>query len=154
MKTIYVIDANALIDAAKNYNMAKATFSPIWSALDKLIESGELITSSEIMDELRDDDLIQWAKKHKELFVPLTKDIQERVVEILEKYPTLIKLKSTSNSNGDPFLIATALEYSGCVVSNERWGDEKTGDYHIPNVCKGFGVSYMDLSTFLDRIIQ
>lgn len=58
MKTVYVIDACALIDAAKEYNMSKKTFFPIWEALDELIERGELITSTEIHDELKDDDLI------------------------------------------------------------------------------------------------
>lgn len=117
MKTIYVIDACALIDAAKEYNMSKKTFSPIWEAFDELISNGQLISSTEILDELKDDDLIAWAKKHKELFVPLTKEIQEQVFEVLKKYPTLIKMKSTSNSNGDPFLVATAITNNGCIIT-------------------------------------
>ena len=154
MKNVFVIDSNALIDAAKNYNMAKATFSPIWNVLDKMIDNGELITSSEILEELKDDDLTSWAKKHKDFSVPLTKEIQEQVTAVLKQYPTLIKMKSTANSNGDPFLIATAIVYNGSIVSNERPGNEKTGDYHIPNVCKGLGITCMNLSTFLDAIIQ
>ena len=50
MKTIYVIDACALIDAARNYNMSKKSFSHIWAALDDLIQNGELISSTAIMD--------------------------------------------------------------------------------------------------------
>ena len=119
-----------------------------------MINSGNLITSSEIHDELKDDDLITWSKTHKDFFVPLSKEIQEQVSFVLKKYPTLIKMKSTSNSNGDPFLIATAIVNKGCIVTNERWGDEKTGDYHIPNVCKGLDISYMDLHSFLDLVIQ
>ena len=154
MSTIYVIDACALIDAAKEYKMAKKTFAPIWEAFDNLIKSGQLVTSSEIHDELKDDDLIAWTKTHKDFFVPLSKEIQEQVSIVLSKYPTLIKMKSSSNSNGDPFLVATAIVNNGCIVTNERWGDEKTGDYHIPNVCKGFDITYMDLHTFLDLVIQ
>lgn len=154
MKMVYVIDACALIDAAKEYNMSKKTFSPIWEAFDELISNGRLITSVEIQDELKDDDLIAWAKKHKEFFVPLTKEIQEQVYEVLKRYPTLIKMKSTSNSNGDPFLVATAIVKNGCIITNERLGDEKSGDYHIPNVCKGFDIPYMNLHAFLDDLIQ
>ena len=154
MKTIYVIDACALIDAAKEYNMSKKTFSPIWESFDELISNGQLISSTEILDELKDDDLIAWAKKHKELFVPLTKEIQEQVFEVLKKFPTLIKMKSTSNSNGDPFLVATAITNNGCIITNERPGDEKTGDYHIPNVCKGFEIPYMNLHAFIDQIVS
>lgn len=154
MKTIYVIDACALIDASKEYNMLKKTFSPIWEAFDEMIDKGELITSSEILDELKDDELIAWSKHRKVFFVPLSKEIQEQAMIVLNKYPTLIKMKSTSNSNGDPFLIATALVNNGCIVTNERSGDEKTGDYHIPNVCKGLNIEYMDLHTFIDRLIN
>ena len=154
MKTIYVMDACALIDAAKEYNMSKKMFSPIWEAFDELIEKGELLTSLEIRDELKNDDLITWSKNHKDFFVPLSKEIQEQVSVILKKYPTLIKMKSSSNSNGDPFLVATAIVKNGCIVTNERSGDEKTGDYHIPNVCKGFNITYMDLHAFLDQLIN
>lgn len=154
MKTIYVIDACALIDAAKEYNMSKKTFSPIWEAFDESISTGQLITSIEIQDELKDDDLIAWSKKHREFFVPLTKEIQEQVLEVLKRYPTLIKMKSTSNSNGDPFLIATAIANNGCIITNERPGDEKSGDYHIPNVCKGFDIPYMNLHAFIGQIVS
>ena len=154
MKTVYVIDACALIDAAKEYNMSKKTFSPIWEAFDQLIRNGQLITSTEIQDELKDDDLIAWSKKHKEFFVPLTKEIQAQVFNVLKKYPTLIKMKSSSNSNGDPFLVATAIVNNGCIITNERPGDEKTGDYHIPNVCKGFDIPHMTLHAFIDEIVS
>ena len=74
MKTIYVIDACALIDAARNYNMSKKSFSHIWATLDDLIQSGELISSTEIMDELKDDDLKVWAKEHKECRMPFREE--------------------------------------------------------------------------------
>ena len=154
MKRIYIIDACALIDAAKEYNMSKKTFSTIWETFEELIDNGQLITSTEIQDELKDDDLITWSKKHKELFVPLTREVQEKVFEVLKKYPTLIKMKSTSNSNGDPFLVATAIINNGCIITNERPGDEKTGDYHIPNVCKGFDIPYMNLHDFIGEIVS
>ena len=110
MKTIYIIDANALIDASKYYNMKKFTFAPIWTAIEELISQGELTT--------------------------------------------MIKIKSSSNSNGDPFLVATAIQYGGCVITNERLGDEKSGDFHIPNVCNGYNIPYMDLNTFLDHVLK
>lgn len=154
MNKVYVIDACALIDAQKNYDMSKKVFRPIWNTFDELIKSGQLISSSEIQDELKDDDLICWAKEHKDMFVPLTKDIQEKVVEVLGKYPTIIKMTSTSNSNGDPFLVATAIIKNGCVVTNERSGDEKTYNYRIPNVCKAYNIECIKLRDFLSRVID
>ena len=154
MKTIYVIDACALIDAARNYNMSKKSFSHIWAALDDLIQNGELISSTEIMDELKDDDLKAWAKQHKECFLPLTRDVQAKTTEVLSQFPTLIKIRSTGNSNADPFLIATAALQGGTTVTNERLGDSKTKDYKIPNVCQALNIPYMNLHTFLDHILE
>ena len=154
MKTIYVIDACALIDAARNYNMSKKSFSHIWAALDDLIQNGELISSTEIMDELKDDDLKAWAKQHKECFLPLTRDVQAKTTEVLTQFPTLIKIRSTGNTNADPFLIATAALQGGTIVTNERLGDSKTKDYKIPNVCQALNIPYMNLHTFLDHILE
>ena len=154
MKTIYVIDACALINAAQNYNMAKKSFAHIWETLDTLIQNGELISSSEVIDELKDDDLKEWAKGHKECFTPLTKEVQEKTAEVLAQFPTMIKIRSSGNSNADPFLVATAAVQGGTIVTDEKLGDHKTKDYKIPNVCQALDIPYMNLHTFLDQILE
>ena len=154
MKTIYVIDACALINAAQNYNMAKKSFAHIWETLDTLIQNGELISSSEVIDELKDDDLKEWAKGHKECFTPLTKEVQEKTTEVLAQFPTMIKIRSSGNSNADPFLVATAAVQGGTIVTDEKLGDHKTKDYKIPNVCQALDIPYMNLHTFLDQILE
>lgn len=154
MNTTYVIDACALIDAAQHYNMSKKSFSHIWEALDALFESGQLISSAEILDELKDEDLKKWVKKHQEHFCPLTKDVQDKTSEVLTQFPNLIRIRSTANSNADPFLIATALLHEGSVVTNEKLGNENAKDYKIPNVCQALGIPYMNLHSFLDYILE
>ena len=145
----YVIDACALIDAAKNYNMSKKTFSNVWETLDKMVEDGHLISSAEILDELKDDDIENWGKQHKEAFLPLSREIQEKATEILKKYPNMIKIATKASSNGDPFLIATALVEGGVVVTNEKRGENK-----IPNICEKMGVEHIDLNGFLNEILE
>jgi len=154
MRITYIIDACALIDAAQHYNMSKKSFAHIWETLDRLLANGELISCSEIMDELKDEDLKKWAKKRKEFFLPLTKELQEKTTEVLSQFPNLIKIRSTSNSNADPFLIATALMKNGSIITNEKLGDESTKDYKIPNVCQALGVPYMNLHSFLDHVLE
>ena len=148
-KRIYVIDACSLIDAAHSYNMSKRSFSYIWETLDNEIANGNLISSIEIYNELKDEDLENWAKRHKHAFLPLTKDIQDKTKTILEKYPNMIKIRSNKNSNGDPFLIATAMVVGGIIVTNE--GTKSNG---IPAVCQGLGIEYMNLSQYLDIILE
>lgn len=145
----YVIDACALIDAAHRYNMSKRAFTYIWNSFNDEITNGRLFSSIEIFEELKDEDLAAWAKHHKQAFLPLTKDIQEKTKEILEKYPNIIKLRSKKNSNGDPFLIATAMVVGGIVVTNE--GTKSNG---IPTVCQGLGVKYINLSQYLNEILD
>lgn len=154
-KTTYVIDSCALINAAHQYNMSKAAFAPIWGKFDTMIKNGEILSSEEIIDELKDEDLSNWAKSHKDAFYPLTKEIQEKTTDILKEYPTLIQIKSSGNSNGDPFLIATAVLFNGCVVTDEKLGDTKNGNnYKIPNVCAAMKIPYIGLREFMDRILD
>ena len=149
MSNVYVIDACSLINAAHNYNMNKKAFAHIWETLEDKIENGELISSAEILTELKDEDLAKWAKAHKSAFIPLTQEVQLKTKEVLAKYPAIIKMRSSRNSNGDPFLIATAALYDGIVVTDE--GTKANG---IPSVCQGLGIEYINLSTYLDKILE
>ena len=150
----YAIDACALINAAKHYSLKKSTFNPLWDTIEEMIVDGTLISTIEVREELKDDDLVAWSKRYDQLFLPLTEDVQKQATVVLRDFPTLIKMKSTGNSNADPFLIATATLESAIVVSDERLGDESTGDYHIPNVCRRYGIECISLSDFLERILE
>jgi hypothetical protein len=49
----------------------------------------------------------------------------------------------------DPFVIAKAARVDdGCVVTSERF---KENAAKVPNVCKHFGVAYIDLEAFMAR---
>lgn len=145
----YVIDASALIDAAKNYNMSKKTFSNIWETLDKLVKEGRLVSSVEIMDELKDDDVEKWGKLHKEVFLPLSREIQGEATEILGQYPNMIKIATKGSPNGDPFLIATAIIEGGVIVTNEKKNENK-----IPYVCEKMEIECTELNGFLNEILD
>ncbi len=149
MSQKYVIDACALIDAAKNYNMSKKAFAYIWKSFDALIESKQLISSSEILDELKDDDISKWARDKRDSFLPLTKEVQEKTTEILKKFPDIIKISTKGSSNADPFLIATAILEQGIIVTNEK--GKNNG---IPYVCEILNIPYMSLNAFLDEILE
>lgn len=150
----YAIDTCSLINASKNYNLNKKAFEHIWGRFHELIEMGCLISTSEVLDEIKDDDLAEWSKVHYSLFLPLTEAVQKKTSEILHDYPTIIKMKSTGNSNADPFLIATAILENATIVSDERVGDEKTHDFHIPNICKKYGIECITLTEFLNRVLE
>ena len=149
----YVIDACALINACHNYSMTSQFFSRVWEIFDDMISKGELISSSEVLDELRDEKLSVWARQHRECFIPLDKPIQDKTKEILKRYPTLIQMKSVRNSNADPFLIATAVLNKGTLVTDERFGDEGQGQIKIPNVCRNENIPCINLQEFIALIL-
>lgn len=150
--TIYAIDASSLIEAAKNYNLKLPVFQPIWKKFSEMFEEGALISSIEVFEELKDDDLVEWIKPYKKSFIKLTESIQQNVTEVLKENAQLINLKKNkkSSSNGDPFLIATALEYGAVVVTNEK----PSSDIKIPAVCKKFNLRSINLNQFIAEIMK
>lgn len=148
---IYIIDACALIDASKNYPLGKKTFQSIWDKIAEMFEEGTLMSSAEILDEVKDKDISDWLKSYKGNFIPIDESIQKTTKEILDKFPNMININKNkkSSSNGDPFLIATAIEKQGIIVTNEKNGLNK-----IPNVCKVFNIESINLLQFIDEIME
>lgn len=134
----YVIDACSLIDASKRYPINKKTFKPIWDKFAEMFEQGNLISSVEILAELQDEDLREWIPPFKYAFKPLTQEIQANAVTILREYPNIINIKKNNkaSSNGDPFLIATAMCDTGnkIVVTNEK----NNKQFGIPRICSEY----------------
>lgn len=71
--------------------------------------------------------------------------------KVLRDYPNIINVLNTkkASSNGDPFIIATAMVNEGIVVTQERAGENK-----IPNVCKAFNIPCINLEQFIDEIVE
>jgi predicted DNA-binding protein YlxM (UPF0122 family) len=154
MSTIYVIDSSSLIEAAYQYNISKKAFAHIWRVFTELIDDEKLISSYEIKDELKDEDLIEWVKHNNALFCPLTKEIQEKAKEILAQFPNLIEIRSTANSNADPFLVATAIMKEGSIVTQEKPSGKGAKYCKIPNVCHELDIPCMNLQKFLNEVLE
>lgn len=148
---IYIIDACALIDASKSYPLDRKTFQSIWEKLAEMFDENQLMSSSEIFDEVKDKDLAEWLKPYKKNFLPLDEEIQENTKEVLKQFPGMININKNkkSSSNGDPFLIATAIKINGVIVTNEGNGVNK-----IPNVSKQFNVETIKLEQFIREIMD
>ena len=148
---IYIIYACALIDASKSYPLDKKTFQSIWEKISELFEQNKLFSSSEIMKEVKDTDLSEWIKKYKKNFLPLNENIQKRTKEVLKQFPNMININKNkkSSSNGDPFLVATAIELDGVVVTNEKKSINK-----IPYVCELLNIETISLTQFIREIMD
>ena len=149
MNKKYAIDSSSLINATHHYNMNKRAFSGIWDILNNMLENEELISTIEVLNEIKDEELLEWLKRNRNSFIDLTQDIQEKTIDILKNFPEIIKLRSSSNSNADPFLIATAILHEAIVVSDEKYNSNKV---NIPFVCKHYNIECINLNEFINRI--
>ena len=145
----YVIDTCSLTALRRLYPLDM--FPGVWEKLGLLAETGLLISSTEVWDELQAQEALQdesykWAKDHKDIFYPLEDNVQRQAQEVLAAHPRLLDLKK--NSSGDPFIIATAIVYSCAVVTEEKpsGGSNKL---KIPDVCSAYGVKCFPLLEML-----
>ncbi len=149
----YCIDTSGLTHGWRDY-YPPDIFPALWKDIEGLIDSGGLISTEEVLKELEigGDDLYQWALKRTHMFLPLDADIQIAVSSILAhpEHSKLIHPHSYSQTDADPFVIATA-QVKGCaVISNEKLmlspSPTKT---KIPNVCQDLGIKHLSFLEFV-----
>lgn len=120
-------------------------FAPLWDNLAKLAEIGALISSEEVLRDLKkkEGDVVHaWADSHEAMFQPLTEDVQRVVTEIMAKFGRLVDARS-GKSMSDPFVIATAVTKGCVVVTEEGPGSEQRPK--IPYVCAVLGIKCIRL---------
>lgn len=149
-KQIYVIDTCSFTELRRKY--PQDVVPGAWKVLSQFAECGILISSNEVWLELetQEDQVTDWAREHRGVFIPLTPDIQTKASEILAVYPNLLDTKK-KKSSADPFVIATAIVEEGVVVTQETPNGFGSKFVKIPNVCQELKVPYIDLLELFRR---
>jgi len=145
----YVFDSGPFI-GLKNY--PPDVFSSLWSNLSQLIQDGNIISSSEVLREIEnyDDEIAEWAKLNKQIFIKPTIEEQLLIQQILAKHPDLVKEEAIllGKPYADPFVIAQAKSHNCILVHSEKL---KPNAHKIPNVCQDFGVAEIALFEFFRK---
>jgi hypothetical protein len=143
----FCVDSSGWLDGWRR-NYPPDVFPTLWQRVEQLVDAGEIIASEEVYVELakKDDDLHDWIQARKSMLIPPDEHIQQRVAEILTKYPRLVDTLK-GRSQADPFVIGTALERSAVVVTGELLGSPAKP--RIPYVCRAENVRCI---TFLEMI--
>ncbi|MBQ9683447.1 MAG: DUF4411 family protein [Neisseriaceae bacterium] len=142
-----------------------AIFGSIWQKIDELVEHEEMISTKEVFNELKRQDiskeLQEWVKNKKSIFKKPTAEETEFVSEILrtQNFAGLIGKKQQLKGQpvADPFVVACAKQYNATVVTEEGWDHDKDElepkpkAAKIPNVCQHFGIRCIDLETFMNE---
>ncbi len=138
----YSIDTSAFIEGW-NHLLPPDVVPGLWPKLAELAESGIMIASEEVLEELKhkQDDLYEWAEKLN-MYMPTTPAIQEQVTHIVDTYPKLVRPHSI-RAMADPCVIALATVEGCSVVTEERL--KSAINPRIPDVCNSERVRWINV---------
>jgi len=117
---VTVIDTSALLDGWVRY-YPPDVFPSLWSHLEEMIKTGELLYPDEVLLELaqKDDEIHKRTKANSMMFVPLDEEVQQATQEILTEFPRFVGAMRDRN-RADPFVIALAKVKEALVVTGEK----------------------------------
>ena len=144
---LYLLDANVLIDANRDYYPINRV-PEFWDWLVHMGESGSVKIPLEIYEEIKvgSDALGNWIKLHEtESALKLEEEVDVLLVSqvIDEGYAFDLTDDEVEKIGRDPFLIAYALSAPNdrCVVTTEHSRPSRQrANRHLPDVCREFGI--------------
>jgi hypothetical protein len=144
-----VLDANVFIEAAKRY-YAFDIVPSFWNMLVVHAKHGQLLSIDRVRDELMRADLKTWASGSFHGFFASTSDpdiiaaYREVMVWSQNQSQFTDAAKAQFADAADGWLIAYALAKNCVVVTHEQYDQNIKRKVKIPNVCRAFGVRYVD----------
>lgn len=155
----YLLDANTLIEA-KNRYYQMSICPGYWDWLRKANQTGEVNSIRSVRDELQrgNDALAEWTKDHAYLFLDesdqATQTAFAQVAQHVATSAQQMKAGALDEFLGgaDPWLIAKAMTMNATVVTHEQLNPAARRKFLIPNVCRHFGVLFIDTFELLNAL--
>jgi len=150
-ETRYLLDANVLISAARQY-YAFDFASRFWTCLEEHAATRRVQSIDRVKQELLKghDELADWAKTtFAEAFAvtdaPAVIAVYAQIMDWAQGQKQLMDAaKAEFASCADGWLVAYAKVHGLIVVTHEVFSPEACKRVLIPNVCKAFGVEYLN----------
>ena len=159
-KPQYVLDSNVFIEAHKRY-YAFDICPGFWEWLSHHSARNDIVSIDRVKAEIvgYQDALSEWAKDpaREDLFADTTEqaisDAYEQVIDWVRTNPQFRpQAKSEFAAGADGWLVAYAIVYDAVLVTDEVYDEDAKKAVKIPNVCKEFGVSYMNTFKMLREL--
>lgn len=155
----YLFDSNTLIEA-KNRYYSMTVCPAYWIWLIKKNQSLDVASISLVRKELTDgsDELAAWAGANVELFIDVDDEETQinfgEVANLVAEQSSKMKAGAVEEflSGADPWLIAKAMTTGATVVTHESYHPDAKKKFLIPNVCKHFGVNWINTFEMLETL--
>ena len=155
----YVLDADVLMTANRNY-YAPDICPSFWQRLIQAHQEGHLVSIDRVRDEILNgnDSLVKWAKEEAtDIFAPSTElivaDIFSRISDWVQQNNQFTDAaKEEFLGAADGWLAAYARANNATVVTLETFDANIRRRVKLPNVCRRFGVEYINTFEMLRRI--
>ncbi|WP_237233042.1 DUF4411 family protein [Rothia nasisuis] len=151
---MFLVDTNILVEAYRRY-YAFDLVPSFWEFLDRNFDAGSLVSIKPVLDELKEgnDALTEWAKNRSHFF----RDIADATtIQAMGEIADWVKQQGYWQSAvdeflgiADYFLVAYAAAHGLTVLTHELPRPESKKRVLIPDVCRAFGVDYVDTFTMM-----
>ena len=154
----YLLDANVFIQAKNSYY--SMDFCPaFWEWLDHEKAAGRIVSISEVATELKgqEDELSDWIKARNDsaFFLPIDDPQTQQAYTRIANYVVQNYEETAFNlflNVADPWLVAKAMTTGATLVTHEKLVGPGSKKLKIPNICKQFGVQYINTFTLLREL--
>ncbi len=142
----YILDTSALLHAWRR-DYPPDTFPSLWEKIEELAASETLVAPHEVLLELErgGDEIYEWAREHDGMFIEPEETVQEKVQEVVDRWPEFVPDESHDGVWADPYVVALAAVVGGTVVTGENLAPENARRPKIPNLCRALGIPYTNL---------
>lgn len=143
--TRYVFDTSAFI-AWQFEIYPVSVFPDVQELIEQDVRNQVIQSPVEVRDELKqhEGDIVhEWAKQQTNLFVRTQPDLQQRIADISNQFPKLVKQHRSVNA--DPVVIAVAEKFGWIVVTQEN----PRKITNIVGCCRKINLKFMSLSQYM-----
>ena len=139
----YIMDTSSILSQKPGEPHTRLVYKSQWENIEHCMKEKVIVTCSEIVDEIKDRDIISWLNIQHCDVLDIDDEVQMNVRRIVTDNPKMIEFTGKSGtSSGDAFLIATAMKYGLAVITEEN-PDKPT---KIPQICKKYGLRAMNIT--------
>ena len=155
---LYLLDANVLIDASRDYYPLRRV-PEFWDWLIDRATQGQVKIPLEIFEEIlagRDDDLTGWLNDNRDELL-LDENVEGTLVARVtdQGYAPDLTEEEVERVGRDPFLIAYALgdpEQRTVVTTEVSKPKKQRANRHIPDVCDDLDVLHCNTYQFIEDL--